>query len=79
MQTTTTLKDVEAGYARVADENGKTLGYVDRRMAGSLRTGTQWYATSPGRREIGRADTRDGAVDHVAAHAEKMRAKREGR
>lgn len=39
------LTNVEDGFARVATDAGKTVGYVSREKHGSTRTGTRWVAT----------------------------------
>ena len=59
------LKDIEAGYARVARESGHTIGFVIKRKHGSTRTGTMWFATTPGGNEIKCCYTREEAVAAV--------------
>lgn len=64
-----TLKNVEAGYARVASSTGHTLGYVVREKVGSTRTGTAWMAFTPGRNLIGQRDTREAAAALVVSRS----------
>lgn len=77
--TTAHLTEVEAGFARVNRENGRSIGHVYSDKFGSSRTGTMWFARS-GRTEIQtpygatRAQAVQALVDHVDAEAAKAAA-----
>jgi hypothetical protein len=65
------IKTIEAGYAKVVNATGHTIGTLCQTGDySSTRTGTDWIAVTPGKRRVACESTRDAAAAKLIAWRE---------